>query len=85
MSMPSDDAEPHDWEIKDEEPPEQLQKKWEREEAAGSRTIVCPSCKKETSSENLSCIFCGSPILQESCPFRCLLTWIKRLFKEKNS
>ncbi len=46
--MLNDDQGPHDWEMKDEVPPERLQKKWEREEASGSGTVVCPSCKKET-------------------------------------
>ena len=37
--MFDDDEGPKDWEIKDEEPPEKLQKKWEREEAQG---VLCP-------------------------------------------
>lgn len=73
---------PKDWEIQDEDPPERLQKKWEREEARGPRMAVCPSCKKETSAENLTCIFCGTAIPQESGPVRCFLTWVKRLFKK---
>jgi len=75
--MFDDDEGPKDWEIKDEEPPEKLQKKWEREEAQG---VLCPSCKRETSAEHLTCIFCGATISQESCSFRCLLSWVKRLF-----
>ena len=85
MPMLHDDEEPHDWEIKDEEAPERLQKKWEQEEASGSRPVVCPSCKKETSSENLACVFCGSVIPRESCPFRCFFAWVKHLFKGKKS
>ena len=77
-----DDEGPKDWEIKDEEPPEKLQQKWEKEEALGPRAVVCPSCKKETSTRNLTCIFCGATILQEYCVFRGFFSWIKRLFKK---
>lgn len=55
---------PKDWEIKDEEPPETLKQKWEREEAEGSKKVVCPSCKKETPDGNLTCIFCGAKIIR---------------------
>ncbi|MFH1800099.1 MAG: hypothetical protein ABH891_04535 [Candidatus Omnitrophota bacterium] len=75
---------PKDWEVRDEEPPERLQKKWEQEEAKGPRMTVCPSCKKETSAENLTCIFCGTDLNfnDEGCPIRCFFTWVKRLFKK---
>ena len=74
---------PKSWEIKDEEPPEGLKRKWEREEAAGLRQVVCPSCKKETSAESLTCIFCGAVIAPQFCPVHCFLNWIKRLFKRE--
>jgi hypothetical protein len=72
---------PKDWEIKDEEPPEALKRKWEREETTGPKAVLCRSCKKETPAENLTCIFCGAMILQESCRVSCFLRWVKRLFK----
>lgn len=81
MSLFHEDEGPNDWEIKDEEPPERLQKKWEQAEVSDSRRGVCPSCKKETPAENLTCIFCGALISQGSCPIRCFLMWVKRLFK----
>lgn len=80
--MLGDDEGPKDWEIEDEEPPEQLRKKWEREEAEDFKKVVCPSCKKETSSANSACIFCGSTLLQESCPVQGFLTWVKQLFRK---
>lgn len=80
--MFGDDEGPKDFEIKDEEPPETLKRKWEREEAAGSSVLVCPSCKKETPRENLTCIFCGATITQVSCPVSCFLSWVLRLFKK---
>ncbi len=60
MPILPDDEETRDWEMKDEEPPEQLRKKWEREEAEGFKAVVCPSCKKETPGGSLTCIFCGA-------------------------
>jgi hypothetical protein len=78
-----DDDGPKDWEVKDEEPPEALKKKWEREEALGSRPVVCPACKKETPAGNLTCIFCEALLAQGSCPVGCFFSWIKRLFKKK--
>ncbi len=78
-----EDEGPKDWEVKDEEPPERLQKKWEREETKGPRTVVCSSCKQETPVENLTCVFCSTVLSQGICPVRCFLTWVKRLFKRK--
>ena len=82
MTPMFDDEDPHDWEIRDEEPPERLQKKWEKEEAIAPRNIVCPSCKKEVSSQNLTCIFCGAVIPKESYLVNCFWKWLKRLFKK---
>jgi len=79
--MPYDDEGPSDWEIKDEEPPERLQKKWEQEEAIASPRRICPSCKKETPAENLACIFCGALLPRTSGSMGCFLSWIKRLLK----
>lgn len=81
MSITNDDDELPDWEVKDEEPPERLQKKWDREETGGHRTVVCGACKKETSSENLTCIFCGAEIFEENV-FDRLRGWIQRLFRK---
>lgn len=82
MSLLDDDEGPSEWEIKDEEPPPRLQKKWEQEEASGAGTVICPSCKKETPAGNLTCIFCGAALTQDSCPVSCLWSWIKRFFKK---
>ncbi len=76
-----EEEEPKDWEMKDEDPPESLKRKWEWDEAPDRGTVICPACKKEISSGNLACIFCGSVISQASCPGRCFLAWVKRLFK----
>jgi hypothetical protein len=72
-----EEEDPKDWEIKDEEPPGALKRKWEREEGTGPKTVLCPFCEKETPAENLTCVFCAAVILPESC----FLKWIKRLFK----
>jgi hypothetical protein len=66
--MLDDNDEPHDWEIKDEEPPEHLRKKWDREEDSDARAIVCPSCKREIPGGNLTCIFCSGFLEQGPGP-----------------
>lgn len=87
MPMMNEDEEPRDWEMKDEEPPEQLRRKWEREEDRGPQTVVCSSCKKETPAENLTCVFCGMKLTgnqdSTSCPVKCFFTWVKRLFRKE--
>ncbi len=77
-----EEEDPKDWEIRDEEPPETLKRKWEREETAGPQTVTCRSCKKETSTESLACIFCGTEILPEIRPVARFLSWVKHLFKK---
>ncbi len=79
--MFDDEEGPKDWELKDEEPPPKLQKQWEREEVSAPQTVVCSSCKKETPSESLNCVFCGSRLAPASCLAGCFFEWIKRFFK----
>lgn len=78
--MRSDD-ELKDWEIREEEPPERLKKKWEKEDLSGPRFLVCPACKKEVSSENLTCIFCGA--LLKPAAGKGIFSWIKIFFGGK--
>jgi len=80
-----EDEDPKPWEIRDEEPPETLRRKWEQEETTGPKTVLCPSCHKETPAENLICIFCHAVTLPEVCPVSGFLNWVKRLFKGKES
>lgn len=77
----SSDEELKDWEIREEEPPEALKKKWDREEAAGPKRLVCSSCKKEVSSEHLTCIFCGA--LLKPVSSQGFLFWLKRFLKRR--
>jgi len=77
-----EEEEPKDWEVREEEPPERLQKKWDREETAVPRMAVCPSCKKEMPAGNLACIFCGTEIFEKISLSRCFFAWVKRLFKK---
>ncbi len=79
--MFDDNEGPKDWELKDEEPPQRLQKKWDREETAEPKLIVCSSCKKEAPAKNLTCIFCGAALSHESGPVTYFLSRFKRLFK----
>jgi hypothetical protein len=80
MPITNDDGELPEWEVKDEEPPEGLQKKWAQEEAREHRMVLCRACQKETSSGNLTCVFCGAEIFEENALDR-LMGWIKGLFK----
>lgn len=79
--MQDDEDGPKDWELKDEEPPESLRRKWDRDGAPDRGTVICPACNKETPAGNLTCIYCASPISQGNCPIGCFLSWIKRLLK----
>lgn len=77
------DEGPKEWELKEEEPPERLQKKWDRAETLEPRPVICPACKKETPEGNLTCIFCETILARKSCPLNCLFSWLKRLFGKK--
>ena len=83
MSILNDDEGPKDWEVKDEETPECLQKKWDQEEVLGPGAIVCPSCKKETPTDGLSCIFCSATIPRGNCSVSFFSSWFKKLFKKR--
>ena len=78
--MSFDDKEPKDWEIEDEEPPEKLQRKWNEEELSSKETVVCPACRKRVPRENLTCIFCGARVFQDSGFLGKILAWLKRIF-----
>lgn len=76
-----DHEEPKDWEIKDEEPPERLQRKWAVEDNASYESALCSSCGKLTPRYNLTCIFCGTVLPQAKKPIKFLL-WLKKLFSK---
>ena len=59
MIEEQDDERP-DWEIEEEEIPESLRKRWEKEEEIGLRAGVCKSCGYPFTKEDLSCIHCGA-------------------------
>lgn len=77
------EEEPKDWEVKDEEPPESLQRKWDREAAQGPRIVLCPGCHKESSSENLPCLFCGTTLPLTRDRGTGFLVWIKKFLGGK--
>ena len=68
-----------EWEVRDEEPPETLKRKWDLE-AMRPKTVFCSSCKKETPAGNLTCLFCGTRLSQSSGLLGGFVVWIKRLF-----
>ncbi len=75
-----DDDEAKDWEIEDENPPENLKRKWIVREYFGKKTVICSSCKKSVPSEGISCILCGAQIYQDSGVLGKILKWVKGIF-----
>ena len=71
---------PKDWEQEDENPPENLKRKWIEREYFGKETVPCPACKKFVPTENLTCLFCGAPISYDTGILGKILKWIKKLF-----
>lgn len=68
---------PKDWEVKDEDPPEELKRKWVEREHFGKRTVECPACKKAVPSESVSCLFCGAGIPHDTGLLGKVLRWLK--------
>ncbi len=58
--MWQDDEEFKEWEFRDQEIPEKLQRKWQAREKAGEGTVRCPACGQHVSENALLCLFCGS-------------------------
>ena len=50
-----------EWEVKEEEIPESLKKKWQKEEIEGIRAGVCAVCGWPYTKVDLSCRHCGKP------------------------
>lgn len=74
-----DDEEPKDWEIEDQDPPEQLKRKWIVEDLKPQDPIVCPSCKKTIPYDSVFCLFCGSSVYsRREYFFQKLLSWFKK-------
>ncbi len=74
-----------DWEqLPEEMPPEKLVRKWVERDHFGKKFALCPSCQKEVPAENLTCIFCGARICENSGLLGNLLGWFKRLFRKQN-
>ncbi len=54
--------------VPEEVPPENLRKKWEKEEFAGKETVQCRHCGKWVPKENMTCLYCREKIFYESGP-----------------
>ncbi len=80
--MFEDDKEPKDWEIEEEVPSKQLERKWTQEDWEGQPPVICSVCKKEVRGDSLTCIFCGAEVYQGKSGFLIkFLAWIKKIFK----
>lgn len=51
-----------EWEVKDEEIPPSLQKKWNDYVRKGMKAGICRSCGQLFTENDLSCPHCGAPI-----------------------
>ena len=72
--------EPKDWdEIKDEDAPENLKRKWVVEEHFPKKPVPCPSCRKLVPADSLTCIFCGAAVCESGLLGKIIL-WFKKLF-----
>ncbi|HOG24207.1 MAG: hypothetical protein BWY44_01082 [Candidatus Omnitrophica bacterium ADurb.Bin292] len=78
--MFQEDDEPKEWEMKEEEPPRVLKEKWARDEILGPETVMCPSCKKRVSADNMYCLYCGARVLQKAGFLSGLFVRIKSFF-----
>lgn len=75
-----------DWEeLPEEIPPEQLQRKWLEREHFEKKFLVCPGCQQEAPAENLTCIFCGVPLTDNTGLLGCLIGSFKKLFRWKKN
>lgn len=52
--------------IPDEEEPERLKRRWDREEGEPSEEIPCPSCGAPIGKASFYCLFCGERVFEDS-------------------
>lgn len=72
---------PPDWQPPEEEnPPENLKRKWIEREYFGKETLECPFCHKHVPADTIDCIFCGKRMYYESGLMGKILYWVKRIF-----
>ncbi len=75
----NEDDELEDWQFEEENPPDKLQKKWDREEIIPPAPMVCPSCGKQVPGDSLTCLFCDAQVLKDSGFLGKILAWLKSL------
>ena len=69
-----------DWEVEDENPHENLARKWVEREYFDKKTVDCPYCRKAVPSDSVSCLYCGAQIFQDSGLLGRIFKWIKSVF-----
>jgi hypothetical protein len=69
--------EPKDWEIEDEEPPDRLKRKWDREEAKELKAVTCPNCHQPLPGDAFKCCYCGSQVFKDSGLLGKILKWLR--------
>jgi hypothetical protein len=59
-----------DFENEDEEAPESLRSRWEKEEfhesLDGKHFLDCPHCRMKIDAKSFSCLYCGNRVFQDS-------------------
>ena len=75
--MTQDDEDPKDWEMEDEDPPENLKRKWIEQEYFGNKTVVCASCKKHIPADSVTCLFYEARVYHDTGLLGKILKWLK--------
>ena len=79
--MINEEDEVPEWESQEENPPENLKRKWIEREYFGKETVQCPACQKKVPADNLICLFCGAAIDFDTGVLGKILKWIKGFFR----
>jgi hypothetical protein len=79
----SADEEPKDWDPeKEENPPENLKRKWiEREYFGKDEVAKCEACGKFVPADTLTCLFCGGSIPHDTGLLGKIIRWLKSCFR----
>ncbi|OGW82007.1 MAG: hypothetical protein A3G33_04475 [Omnitrophica bacterium RIFCSPLOWO2_12_FULL_44_17] len=75
--MNIENEEPKDWEVRDEEVPDKLEKKWTTDENQARQSTFCPKCKQILPGNTYRCHSCGAQIDYDSGLLGKILKWLK--------
>ncbi len=83
--MMNEEDELKDWEIqREEDPPEELKRKWIVDEMKERVSLTCQACQQPVPPDAVSCHFCGASIHRTDVGFLSKMAcWVKKLFGGK--